>query len=94
MFFDLGFSFIHSISVCQFTSNDYEIKSPPVKAFLRVEFRIYCPLEKPWMGNSLYEQLIHYLLKSWQHIENFQYVYWSEEKDKIYHTVLKYGTIR
>jgi len=35
------------------------------------------------MGNSLYEQLIYDLQKSWQHTENFQYVYQSEEKDKI-----------
>jgi len=42
----------------------------------------------------LYEQLIQDLQKSWEHIEYFQCVYWSEEKDKIlsYSTQVWYDT--
>jgi len=46
-FCDIRFYFMHSISMCQVTSNYCEIKSLLVKAFLRVVFRIYCTLEKP-----------------------------------------------
>jgi hypothetical protein len=48
------YGFPSFILFCVPSHNYCEIKSLPVKAFLRVVFRIYCPLEKPWMWNSLY----------------------------------------
>lgn len=51
------------------------------------------------MGNSLYEELIWNLQKSWQHTKGMTHRKFSVcllkwRKRKYYHTVLKYGTIQ